>query len=448
MDNAPQTPSGSSTPRDDRKTRIPAVTATLPDGGRLEMVFDREAKTTGFARYADGSWTIVPDQKLTGGRRLVPYSPDNNLLEHGVVRFPSTPAEYGDVAALRESIRGFIHAHVSVSSGFERIATSYVLLTWLFDTFNELPYLRVRGEPGSGKTRFLLIVGALCYRPIFASGASSVSPLFRILDAMQGTLILDESDFRFSDERADVVKILNNGNVRGFPVLRTESTQGGREFNPRAFAVYGPKIVASRGSFDDPALESRFLTEQMDPHALRSGIPINLASDWEREALRIRNMLLLYRFRHMESGPAAAPVLDVTLEPRLRQIFGPLYGVTADEETRRDLDGLLREYDVEMAADRGLDLEALVLGIADELWRTDGRPPAVKAIADQFVKVHGRQYPQVSPKRAGWILRRRLGLRTQKSNGRFVIAFGEEARFARLCERYGVTRLGGEPRKE
>lgn len=427
------------TPRDDRRSSIPAVAATLADGARLEMVFDREEQTTGFVKYANGSWTVVPKQALPDGRTLVPYSPHNNLLEHGVVRFPSGPQEYGNLAALRENIGRFIHANVSVSPRFERVATSYVLLTWLFDTFNEMPYLRVRGEPGSGKTRFLLIVGALCYRPIFASGASSVSPLFRILDAMQGTLILDESDFRFSDERADVVKILNNGNVRGFPVLRTESTPGGREFNPRAFAVYGPKIVASRGSFDDPALESRFLTEQMDPHALRSEIPINLATDWEREALRIRNMLLLYRFRQMEVGSAAGPVLDSKLEPRLRQIFGPLYGVTGDEETRSDLDELMREYDVEMAADRGLELEAMVLGIAANLWRAAGQPPAVKAIAERFVKDHGSQYPHVSPKRAGWILRRRLGLRTAKSNGRFVIAFGEEERFARLCERFGVA---------
>jgi hypothetical protein len=78
----------------------------------------------------------------------------------------------------------------------------------------------------------LLIIGSLCYKPIFASGASTVSPIFRILDSFHGTLIVDEGDFRFSDEKAEVVKILNNGNVKGFPVLRSES-DGKREFNPR-----------------------------------------------------------------------------------------------------------------------------------------------------------------------------------------------------------------------
>jgi hypothetical protein len=70
---------------------------------------------------------------------------------------------------------------------------------------------------GSGKTRALLVLGSLCYKSFFASGASTVSPIFHTLDAFRGTLIFDEADFRFSDERAEVVKILNNGNVSGLP---------------------------------------------------------------------------------------------------------------------------------------------------------------------------------------------------------------------------------------
>ena len=142
-------------------------------------------------------------------------------------------------------------------ASFEKVATYYVLLTWLYDAFNELPYLRLRGDYGSGKTRALLILGSLCYKGFFASGASTVSPIFHTLDAFRGTLIFDEADFRFSDEKAEIVKILNNGNVRGLPVLRTMMNRQ-REFNPQAFHVFGPKIVATRGSYDDKGLESRF----------------------------------------------------------------------------------------------------------------------------------------------------------------------------------------------
>ena len=60
---------------------------------------------------------------------------------------------------------------------------------------------------------------------------------------MRGTLIVDEGDFRFSDEKAELVKILSNGNGRGFPVLRSESVSG-KEFSPRAYSVFGPKLIA------------------------------------------------------------------------------------------------------------------------------------------------------------------------------------------------------------
>src|SRR3546814_8513070 len=43
---------------------------------------------------------------------------------------------------------------------------------------------------GSGKTRFLLVIGALAYKAFFGSGASTVSPLFHIQDAFRGTLAL------------------------------------------------------------------------------------------------------------------------------------------------------------------------------------------------------------------------------------------------------------------
>src|SRR5207247_1145032 len=151
----------------------------------------------------DGQWTRELVFPLTPIRQLVPYSPQNNLIKNDVVLLPSEPEDYGSETQLLADIQAFIHRYVDVTPLFEKIASYYVLLSWVYDRFNELPYLRLRGDPGSGKTRFLLTVGSLCYKPIFASGASTVSPLFRIIDAFRGTLIIDEGDFRLSDERAE-----------------------------------------------------------------------------------------------------------------------------------------------------------------------------------------------------------------------------------------------------
>src|SRR6266702_922490 len=278
-----------------KDTARPTVSTVLPDGSLAEMV--HQENRTLFCISKDGEFRYETSL-LVSGQRLVPYSPHNNLLTNEVVLFPSEPVEYDSEEKLVEDIRAFIHRYVDVSPLFEQIASYYVLFSWVYDAFNELPYLRLRGDTGSGKTRFLLTVGSLCYQPIFASGASTVSSLFRILDSMRGTLIVDEGDFRFSDEKAELVKILNNGNGRGFPVLRSESVSG-REFSPRAYTVFGPKLIATRGYFQDRALESRCLTEEMGGRNLREDVPINLTADYKREALALRNQLLTFRFRNL-----------------------------------------------------------------------------------------------------------------------------------------------------
>ena len=112
-----------------------------------------------------------------------------------MILLPSGPEEYGSEAELVAEIQAYIHRYVDLSPQFERIASYYVLFSWLYDGFNELPYLRVRGDYGSGKTRFLLVVGSLCYKPVFTTGASTVSPIFHILDAFRGTLVIDEARF-------------------------------------------------------------------------------------------------------------------------------------------------------------------------------------------------------------------------------------------------------------
>jgi hypothetical protein len=241
---------------------IPTISGILDDGTIMEMVFQSTIFETAFVVWQKENWRIEKSFQTSNHDKLIPYSAHNNLIKNEIVLLPSEPEEYDTEEKLLADIQEFIHRYVDLSLLFEKVATYYVLLSWIYDDFNELPYLRVRGDTGSGKTRFLLIVGSLCYKPIFASGASSVSPLFRILAAFRGTLIIDEGDFRMSDEKAEIVKILNNGNAKGFPVLRTEVVDK-REFNPTAYQVFGPKLVATRGYFEDRALESRCITEEL-----------------------------------------------------------------------------------------------------------------------------------------------------------------------------------------
>lgn len=423
------------------KQLVPTASAVLDDGTIVELLFQPEHRRTLFALYSAGRWTVQPQIEVSPGLVLVPFSPNNNLIKNDVVLLPTEPQIYGNEQVLIYEIRRFIHRHVHLEPAFETVATYYVLLTWLYDAFNELPYLRLRGDYGSGKTRALLTIGSLCYKGFMASGASTVSPIFHTLDAFRGTLIFDEADFRFSDEKSEIVKILNNGNVRGLPVLRTTMNQQ-REFNPRAFHVFGPKILATRGSYDDKGLESRFLTEEMGSRRLREDIPINLPEAFKEEARELRNKLLLYRFRRRFEVKLDASLADPELEPRLNQILLPLLSVISDESLRSELRSMGREAQRSLVADRGLLIEAQVLELLAELMQVSHRSVVpIADLAGELIERYGHEYDRpITNRWIGSILRRRLNIALYKSHGIYVIPIKERSKVDLLCQKYSTLR--------
>ena len=423
-----------------KKPTIPTTSATLDDGTLVELVYQPARRKTLLALFTAGRWTLQESVKASEDRVLVPFSPNNNLISNEAVLLASQPCIYGTEEVLLADIEAFIHQYVDLSPTFEKIASHYVLLTWLHDAFSELPYLRLRGDFGSGKTRALLAIGSLCYKAFFASGASTVSPIFHTLDAFRGTLILDEADFRMSDERADIVKILNNGNVRGMPILRTMMNRQ-REFNPQAFQVFGPKIVATRRSYEDKGLESRFVTEEMGGRPLRADIPINLPDAFREEARELRNKLLLYRFHRRWDTKVDQSLIDPSLEPRLNQILLPLLSIVRSPAVREELRSAAAEAQTNIIAERGLLAEAQVLEILAELMATSDRPVIpISEVAAGLIERYGAEYERpITNRWVGSILRRRLNLRTYKSHGVYVVPMSLRGKVELLCTRYGVS---------
>lgn len=417
----------------------PAISRVQLDGTLVELLYREEA--TSFAiRAPDGTIRIEPGFELASGERLVPYSAGNNLLASGCVQFPSDVVQFDEKDALLADIRAFIRLYVDLEPLAEDIATHYVLLSWVHDAFNEVPYLRFQGRFGSGKTRALLVVGSLCYKPFFASGASTVSPIFHILDTIGGTLVLDEADMRFSDATADLTKILNNGTTKGLPVLRT-MTNKDRELNPRAFRVFGPKLLAMRGAFDDDALESRLITVGTGKGKLRRDIPLSLPDSMNVEACGLRNRLLGWRFA-AHAGLAIDPDRALpSLSARGNQMALPLLALIDDPNLREAIGEALREAETEAAADRGAAPDVQMLRVLVRMVRnaTSASLP-LAAVAESYNEEQiGSSAPPLNAKSAGVIVRGKLKLRTAKSHGVYVIPSDQWDRILRLGERHGVV---------
>lgn len=408
------------------------------DGVLFEMLYDTRLQKTKLVRWQDGKVETGKYFKLEDGSKLEPYSPYNPLLFKKLILFPERPSEYGSKHQLLNLIRSFIHRYVDLTDTFELIASYYVLLTWVFDRFNELPYLRVRGDYGSGKTRFLKTVGSLCYKPIFASGASTVAPIFHILNQVGGTLVLDEGDFRFSDEKAEIAKILNNGNAKGFPVLRCQKINQ-REFSPVAYEVFGPKIISSRNDYEDKALESRFICEDVGLRKVRKSIPITLPESFEEEALELRNKLLLWRLENHSKMGNPEDYVSRSIDWRLNQIYSPLLTLVANEEDEKKILSFAKAQHVQDKVDAGQRMEVRVLSVIREIEKKAEECISVSDILSLFNKQFGADYDRrITHRYIGSIIRKKLRLKTRKRNGLYILSENQKEKLRHLYDKYGI----------
>lgn len=412
------------------------VSKTYPSGKIIETLFNPTSNQTSFAIREKGKIEYTNRLK-DGNRQMFPINPTNPLLINNLVRFPSQSIDYGNNKKLQKEIQSFIHKYVDLSKEFERLASYYVLLTWVFDQFNEIPYLRKIGDLGTGKTRFLKVLGSICYKSIFASGGTSTAALFHIIDKFRGTLIIDEADFFYSDEKSAVAKILNNGNASGFPILRVTQSSSGK-FSPVSYDVFCPKIIASRGNYTDAALESRFITETFRSVKIRTEIPTTLPASFEKEALELRNKLLSYRFENLFKIKKYIIPNSYKLEGRIKQIFSPLLSVVCHSTDRKQILSLASKYNDELINERGQNIEAQVLAVIKKLI-SEKEILSIKNITNDFYIEYADYYSRkITAKWIGYIVRKKLNLTTYKSDGNFVIDPASQSSLHQLFERYDI----------
>ncbi len=372
------------------------------------------------------------------GKLHKPLPPSHMLVDKKVVLFPSGASEYVDEKEILTEIQAFIHKYVDMSPVFEQIATYYVLFTWMFDKFNEVPYLRAIGDYGSGKSRLIQTVGVVCYKPVFTGGATTPSPVFRIINEINGTLIIDEADFKQSDMTSEMVKILNTGYQKGMPVLRSE---GKGTFEVKAYDVFCPKIVATRETFSDKALESRFLVEEMGAGKLRADIPRTLEDSFYKEAEMIRNKLLMWRLKNYFEPIERNQEIIEGIHPRLNQIVMPLLSIIKDKSIRTTLKEFIIKYNGDLVADRGLSWESdIVFAILKIELDSYDKEVTVKRITDFVNEDKEINDDKLQARKVGWYLRSRLQLKPYKTRMGYVLNFEKNRkRLDMWKERFGIT---------
>jgi hypothetical protein len=193
-----------------------------------------------------------------------------------------------------------------------------------------------------------------------------------------------------------------------------------------------------RKAYDDRALESRFLTIDMEP-GRAADVPINLPDGQKAEALDLRNKLLMYRLRNRLVVSLDTSQVDPGLEPRMNQILLPLLSVIPDEGLRAVIRAKASALQSGLLSERSASSEGQVLTILRRLVAERSEASvSVAAITSAFGAAYGGEYERpISNRWVGSILRR-LGVGLYKSNGVFVLAPQQEERIDALYTRYGI----------
>jgi len=326
------------------------------DGIIAEQVYNDLSK---FAVYDSKTDEVTYQDNIIEGD--LTYHPlFGEEIEKRAILLSTEAEDYGTDEQLDEHIRQFINIWLDIPEDFLQFAIWNIKRSWIYEKFHTLNYLKALGDTGQGKSRFLDTLGLIHYKPIKTSGATTPAPIFRIIDKWRGTLIMDEADFQKSDEAQDIIKIINQGYEKGNHIMRCDTDDKNKI---KFFDPYCPKILATRRSFYDKAVESRCITKVMTGTFNRN-IPVNLNRYFFEAAQKIRNMLLMWRFRnYFKIDPVKEVEFDSEgLEPRVMQIVNSFISLFADDEIKlRDFKEFIHNYQDDIIDERRNSFEGAIV---------------------------------------------------------------------------------------
>jgi hypothetical protein len=401
----------------------PEFRASVAEEGILaEQIYrpgDLEQQTGFLVTYwdkPDDPPVFLPEIEL--GRRKI-YPLWVRMARDRMVYLPDSYEEYGTDEDLFQEIRAYLLTYVQVEATTAVEATAYILMTWVYDQFLEIPYFRAIGDYGVGKTRLITVVGLACYRPTLASGALTGPAIFRLIEQTKGTLVIDEADFeQTTDIHQDITKSLNVGFQQRYGVLRNEKVEGQTEFQVKSYQVFGPKVFATRRGFKDTALESRCFSHSLPLLDVSPHIPLYLDRSFDQHVQRLRNKLLLWRFRHWGHVDVHPFMRFPGMEPRLNQILLPLLAVTPTSA----LQTYIREEALRNTGDQAAQRLQTVEGqiVETVLWLWWHRPKGVtrillKSLTERLQTTGERK--DITSQKVSHILGKTLGIQTDYKGG-------------------------------
>ncbi len=189
----------------------------------------------------------APDVKTTLADAKSPIADVKNGLPFEEIEPHSSPVNLG---TLLNEMSEAILRHIVCEKETAYASTLWIAMTYLVHLFDVIALLIVTApEMRCGKSEFRRLIGKMVLRPLEADNMSA-AVLFRSFDLWHPTLLVDEYD-SFVKNNEELRGVFNAGHQRGGCVWRCE----GEKFTPKAFDVFGPKVLAGIGRLPSLLIE-------------------------------------------------------------------------------------------------------------------------------------------------------------------------------------------------
>lgn len=204
------------------------------------------------SRWADGIETVyrVCEPCLPSVREFatIAFDADGNAAP------VDTPAD-----TILDRIHSYITRYVAFSEPAQAdVLALFVLHTHSFDYARTTPYLYITSaEKQSGKTRTLEVLETVC-RAAQKDDSATSATMFRMIQALKPTLMIDEVDTIFSgSKKEDLRGVLNSGYKAGGRVPRAIGNPNDEDGGIVFFNTFCPKVLSGidNGQVPDTVLD-------------------------------------------------------------------------------------------------------------------------------------------------------------------------------------------------
>ncbi len=168
---------------------------------------------------------------------------------------PGQPLELPDREPWPEPVNGaevldevvcMIRRYVVLSEDVAAAVALWVAGSYAFDSFYIFPRLLLTAPTrGAGKSTLLDVIEQLVNRPLSAANITA-GAMFRTIDAVRPTLLLDEAD-TYVVENESLRNVIDSGHKRNGTTIRSVESGSRGDYWPRSFSTFCPLALACIG---------------------------------------------------------------------------------------------------------------------------------------------------------------------------------------------------------